>query len=223
MKNGILYLVCFNLFVFTPAVFAQSFKAQARVFVGTTGVTPGPLSSLLATESLKNMDKILHAGVEITYPLIPMLDVGLRYAKHGMVSDEISGSIATLYQADLDQDAMVAVARIPFLKTPIVKADVFGGYGGTNTTISIKTASLDGDYLKRDSGAWVAAPYSVYGASVAIGYNGFYLVVEAGVEKNNFTGFKRTGNLTNVVDSLNLDANYVTVGMLFDGVTATKK
>lgn len=201
---------------------AKEFPAQGRIFGGAIQADPKDVNTELAAQSLKEMDTVPQIGVEITYPLLKFLDVGMRYSRRGTVYDEETPSPTTEYEAEFKQDAILLLARVPLLKTSLLHVDVFGGVGGTNTTLKIKSATQDGEISKKESGDWVAAPYFSYGASFAIGYKWIYLFFEGGMESNKIEDFKRTGNVNNNIETIDLSGSYVSIGLMFDGIKATK-
>jgi len=134
---------------------------------------------------------------------------------------ESPDNMLTNYEGEIQQDSVYGVLRIPFVRTPIIRADVVGAVGGANTTFKIKTASQDGQLIKKSDP--FGSVVMNYGGSLAVGFSGVYLVVEAGVETNKMDGFKREGTINNNVDKIDISGPYVTVGLMFDGVTATKK
>ena len=67
-----------------------------------------------------------------------------------------------------------------------------------------------------------AGTMASYGASLGIGYNGIYFVVEAGMDNNIVDGFQSSGNIPSI-DKIDLSGSYVTVGIMYDGVKVTSK
>lgn len=200
--------------------FAKEIPVQARLFMGMTTVKPDNANETIEAQGLKKMDGISQLGVEITYPVMKYLDVGARYAKKMASSGEELVVAADDYQARLDQDAFMLIARVPLQRSDFMRVDIFGGVGGTNTSFKIKTASLDGELKKSVGDEWYASPYAAAGASLAFGYKKFYLVLEAGYEYNKIDGFKRSGN-PGSIDTLDLSGGYITLGLMFDGVPGT--
>ncbi len=202
---------------------AKDFPVQGRVFAGTTQVDPKDLNTELEAQGIKNLESSPFYGAEITYSVARYLDLGIRYSRHSVFLDEINSTSATDYQAELDQDAVSLVARIPFLESKFARVEGFAAFGGTNTALKIKSATLNGQLLKEDRNGWLASPYSVYGASVALGYKKFFLVFEGGFETNKIIEMERVGTLNNNVETLDLSGSYVSVGLLFDGVSTSRK
>jgi hypothetical protein len=201
---------------------ANNVPVQGRVFIGSTVVDPVNVNAELNTQGLKEVDSMPQIGVEILYPVLKYVDVGLRYTKRNISRDELVSVSSTEFESQIDQDSALAVVRVPFFKTDIVRIDAFAGLGGTNTTYKIKTATQDGELSRKDSNAWFASPCSSYGGSVAIGYNKFYFVVEGGIESNEVKGFKSTGTI-NSLNTIDLSGAYFTVGLMFDGIAASSK
>lgn len=201
---------------------AKDVPVQARLFAGSATVDPKELNTELGVQGLKKVENYYQYGVEVSYPILPIFDFGLRYSKHYVQRDELQSSLLTDYKAQIDQDSAMFIARIPVVKTAIVRLDAFAGFGGSNTTLTMKTATQDGQLTRKDETGWFASPYSVYGGSVAIGYKMFYLVVEAGMESNKPTGFTKKDNITSNIQSIDLSGSYVNVGLLFDGVALKK-
>ncbi|WP_347358002.1 hypothetical protein [Bdellovibrio sp.] len=210
-----------SLFVLqSQSAFAKEIPVQARLFAGMTTVKPDNVNETIEAQGLKKMDGISQLGVEITYPVMKYLDVGARYAKKMASSGEELVVAADDYQARLDQDAFLLIARVPLKKSDFIRVDIFGGVGGTNTSFKVKTASLDGELKKSVGDEWYASPYAAAGASLAFGYKKFYLVLEAGYEYNKIDGFKSSGN-PGSIDTLDLSGGYFTLGLMFDGVPGT--
>ncbi len=118
------------------------------------------------------------------------------------------------------------VARVGFLKTPIFRADVFAGVGGSNTSLKINTATQVGELSKKESGDWFASPCFAYGVSAAAGYKNFYFFLEVGMQNNSVSGLKMDGTLsgnTALIDKIDLSGPYFAAGFLFDGLTGSSK
>lgn len=162
-------------------------------------------------------------GLEITYPLMKYLDVGARYSKRLLESDEEPSSSSTDYSARVDQDSLLLVARVPFVKSDIFRLDAFVGMGGSNTNLKMKTASQDGELTRKASEGWFASPYAAVGTSAAIGYKQFYFILEGGIETNKVNGFDRSGSVSNGIDTLDLSGSYFGIGLMFDGIPGSVK
>lgn len=223
MKLNIALIVAVLLVL--PVEFAQAkdIPAQARLFIGSTTVDPEDVNTELRAQSLKEIDSITQYGVEALFPVIKFLDIGLRYSKHNIVRDEKNADPNTDFEAEIKQDTAMAVVRIPFFKTDILRLDAFAGYGGSNTNLRVKTSTQDGELQKKAESGWFASPYSSYGGSLAIGYKRFYFIVEGGIETNKVDGFKRVGNINGNIETVDLSGSYITIGLMFDGVSATRK
>ncbi|HWU44913.1 MAG TPA: hypothetical protein VN132_15780 [Bdellovibrio sp.] len=199
---------------------AKEIPVQARFFVGITSTDPKNVNDAIVADGLKKFDNVTQVGFEATYPIVQYLNVGVRYTKRLAESDPSSGG-TTGYNAKIDQDAVLLLARGTFLKTDIVRLDAFAGFGGTNTSLKIKTATQDGELTRRASGDWFANPYTAFGGSLSIGYKQFYLVFEGGLESNKVDGFKTTGHVNSSINTLDLSGGYFTVGLMFDGLSGT--
>lgn len=200
---------------------AKEIPVQGRLFIGMLGVDPKNTNETLQADGLKKFESINRMGIDITYPLYKYLDVGMRYTKRLGEVEEEPASSATDYKARIDQDSIMFLARVPFYQTDIIKLDAFAGVGGSNTTMTVKTGSMEGEYTRKESGDWVATPIAAAGMSFAIGYKQFYFVVEGGIESNKVDSLKRSGTTSAAIDTLDLSGSYFSVGLLFDGVPGT--
>lgn len=218
-------LAVLSILLFTVCDFAlaKDIPVQARLFAGSTSVDPQNLNSELTAQGLKKMNSITQFGVEVSYPALKFFDVGIRYNKRIALQDELVAASSTEYKAEINQDSALLIGRVPFFKSTFVRMDGFAGIGGSNTTLKMKTASQDGELSRKDSSGWFASPYASYGGSVAIGYKQFYLVIEGGVETNKVTNLKRTGTMNGNINTIDFSGSFFTVGLLFDGISATKK
>lgn len=202
---------------------AKEFPAQARLFVGVTSVDPTNVNETTEAQGLQKIDKSTQLGVEITYPLMSYLNVGIRYSKRIISLDENPSNEATDYYVKADQDALLLLARVPFAKSDTFRADVFAGVGGTNSTLKIKTASQDGELTSSAGEGWANSPYAAAGISAAVGFKQFFLVIEGGYEYNKVSSFKRSGTASSAIDAMDLSGGYVTIGLMFDGITASSR
>lgn len=217
------YLNVLIILLLSDVALAKEFPAQARLFAGSGSVKPEDVNLEYEAQGLKKVDLLYQYGVEITTPLGRFLNAGMRYTRRNVLRDELVSTSLTSYQADITQDSVALVARIPFIKSNFVRVDAFAGVGGTNTTLKMTSAAQDGELTRKDADGWFGAPYTSYGGSVAIGYKQFYLVVEGGIETNKITDLKRTGNMNTNIQTIDLSGSYFTVGLLFDGISATRK
>lgn len=202
---------------------ASQFPAQARLFAGALSANPSELNQEMTSQGLKEFKSILQYGVEITYPVAKYLDAGIRYQKRYLKNEEVNPSPNSGYNALLDQDTILLIARVPFWKTETVRLDIFGAVGGSNTTLKIKSGTQDGELSRRESNDWLASFNTAVGGSVAVGFKSFYLVFEGGFESNKIDSFKRSGNINSNIQTVDLSGGYLTVGLMFDGITATTK
>jgi len=220
-----LVAVALLLFTFSESAcaFGKDVPIQGRIFAGVSDVDPKEVNTEYEAQGIKKAKSLPQFGIEIAYPLLKALDVGLRYTKRHIQRDELNSPLLTQYESEIDQDSAALIARVPFFKSNIIRLDAFGGVGGTNTTLKMKSAAQDGQLSRKDSSEWFASPYTSYGASVAIGYKKFYAVIEAGFESNKVGKLKRTGTINDNIQTIDLSGSYVTVGFLFNGITPTKK
>ncbi|MGE4133572.1 MAG: hypothetical protein AB7F86_18190 [Bdellovibrionales bacterium] len=216
---GAVFSIAYSL----PVTAATEFPVTARLFVGAVSTDPKDVNTEMKAESLKEFGTITQFGAEATYPLAKLIDVGFRYTLRTSKVTENPDDSITDYYADLKQEAVSGVVRVPILNTSIVKLDVFGAVGGTNTTLKIKTLSQEGELNKKGDNGWFGSMVANYGASVAVGYKGFYFVVEGGYEDNKAKDLKRTGTVNTNIETIDISGSYISVGLMFDGVKATKK
>ena len=209
------------LFIANIASAATEVPVKARLYVGATSVNPTSLNDVIQTQGMAKMDSVTHYGVDITYPVLPFLDLGVRYTKHLGDKQEDPSNSATDYYTKIDQDSVALVARVPLLKTDILRADIFGGFGGSNTTVKLKNSAQDGELTKKADSGWFATPYSVAGASVGIGWKHFFVFFEGGIESNKVDGFSRTGTTSSNITNLDLSGGYFSLGIFMDGIPGT--
>ena len=105
----------------------------------------------------------------------------------------------------------------------MLRFDVFGGAGGSNTNIKIKTASYDGELDGTAGSNWYSTPYVATGASLGLGFNHILLYFEGGYESNKVKDFKKTGTVNPNINTLDLSGSYFLVGIMFDGIKGYKK
>jgi hypothetical protein len=216
-------VMTFICLTFGTLAFAKDLPVQARAFIGANTADPENLNTELTAGGLKKLEAVGQIGAEVVFPVFKLLSVGIRYSKRANTVEEISNGGATDYKAVLDQQAALAVLRVPLFKTSLMTADIFAGYGGTNTTLELKTATQDGKFEKKTGDDWFANTMSSYGASIGVGFKRVYLIIEGGVENNKVDNFKRTGTLNTNVNEIDLSGSFVTIGIMFDGASLSKK
>ena len=209
--------------VFGINLFAAEFPAQGRLFLGSSLAKPTQINTSLSADGMSEFKSVGQYGLEITYPLKSFLNVGMRYHRTDQVAYENPDSNATNYEAELIQDEVLLLARVPVYKQGLFLVDVFAGIGGTNTTYKVRTATQNGELTKKAPSDWFASPAAAAGVSVGVGYNNIYGFIEAGYEYNKVSSFERTGTVNASVQEVDLSASYITLGILFDGIKATSK
>jgi len=217
LKLCSIFVLGLLVFVQTPSAMAKSDLGQGRLFLGSTKTQPTELKTELVAQGLKDLDAVSQAGIEITFPAFEYLSWGLRYTRHYISQDELNSDPATDYRADIAQDSMQGIVRVPFYKSDYVLMDVFAGVGFSNTSYKEKVVAQDGE-LKKSASAIYSA-----GASVAFGYKQYFLVLEGGVETNKVDSFERSGTINSNINTIDMSGSYFIVGFLFDGVPIFKK
>lgn len=217
-------IIIVSLFIFfTNLTFASNdLWLQGRVFIANTSIKPESLNTILKSDSLKTVDKTFNYGVEITFPVSRFLEPGMRYTHRTITSDEDPSNTQTTYSLDGKQDSILFLARILIIKSPVFRWDIFGGIGGSNTTLKYSSASHNGEYSKSKVADWYATPYYSFGSSFGIGFNSILLFGESGYESNKVKSFTTTGNVTSLSE-LNMSGTYFMIGIMFDGVKGYKK
>jgi hypothetical protein len=222
LKSNLLFIVVF-VFYAGVATAAEDFPVNARLFAGLTKVSPEDLNTEMTAQSLKKIDDITQFGVEATLTPFRYFNFGFRYTKRYVHNEENPASAATDYYGQIDQDSVLLIVRIPVIQSEFIRADVFGGAGGSNTTFTIKTATQSGELTRAKGNDWFATPCTAFGASVGVGYKKLYLVAEAGMESNKITKLDRTGNVNSNVSSIDLSGSYLSLGLMFTGIPPHKK
>lgn len=202
---------------------AKEFPVQARFTVGSTSVNPTSLNEAIAAQGLKKFDSLTQFGLEITYPLLKYLDVGARLTARLANNEEQTPDPSTDFSARIEQQSYLLVARVPFVKTDLLRVDAFAGFGGSNTVFKIKTAGQDGELTRKATEGWLATPYAAYGASVSIGHKWIYLVFEGGIETNKVDGFTRSGSVNSNIDAMDFSGPYFSVGLMLDGIPGSRQ
>lgn len=212
-----LAIIAFS-FLCSQQVLAKEIPVQGRFFIGSTSIDPKNVNESVTPQGIKKIDNTAQYGVEVTYPLLKYLNVGARYTKRLINNEEDPSDGSTDFSTKVDQDSVLLLARVPFVKTDIFMVDAYAGVGGTNTSLKIKTAGQDGELSHKAAEGWFANPYAAAGVSFSIGYKQVFVVLEGGYEMNKVDGFSRTGSISNSVDTLDMSGSYLTLGLVFDGV-----
>jgi hypothetical protein len=223
MRWGLFILPIVVMLVQSDLSYSKDFPVTARAFGGGTEADLDILNQEMTAQNLKEIDTVAHLGFEATHAAFKFFEYGFRYTKRYAKQEELVANSATDYYGELNQESVMLVARVPVIKTNIIRFDLFGGVGGTNTTFKLKSATVDGEISKKEAGDWFAAPITSFGGSFGVGYKKFYLVVEGGIEANKIDKLKRTGNISTNINEIDLSGAYFTVGLLFDGLSGSRK
>ncbi len=210
------------LLIISSTSFAEEFKAQGRLFIGSINSDLSQLNANLKNDGMGTFVSTGQYGLEITYPW-KSLNIGMRYHKTNQVVYENPENTATNYRAELLQDEIMLLARAPLYKNGSFLVDIFAGVGGTNTTYRVNSATQNGELTKTAPNDWFASPMGAAGVSVGIGYNRVYGFIEAGYEYNKVSSFERSGSVSNSIQELNLSGHYIILGVMFDGIMASSK
>lgn len=224
LELGALYFLPFMLWLSSDLSFAsEGVPVQARVFVGSATANPEDVNLELESEGLKTIKTVYQLGAEVAYPVARFFELGLRYTKRYIHRDEQPSSLLTTYRAEVNQDSVMLVGRVPIVKTKLLRLDGFAGVGGTNTTLKINTADQAGQVSRSDAGQWFGDSLSSFGGSLALGYKYLYFIVEGGIETNKVGSLRRTGTVNENIEEIDLSGSFVSIGLLFDGVNVTRK
>ncbi|UOF02463.1 hypothetical protein [Bdellovibrio reynosensis] len=221
MKYRLGLLAFLSFVVQTNISEAKEIPVQARFFFGNSTIDPEQLNTAVEAQGIKKFESAMQFGVEVTYPVLKYLDFGVRYTKHSQTNTEDTDNIITEYSTKIDQDGVLLVGRVPILREGIFRVDAFAGFGGTNTTVTVKSATQDGEYTRKEAEGWFSTPYAAYGVSAGIGYKQLYLMFEGGMEINKVSGFTRAGSVSANMDEVDLSGSYFTIGIMLDGIPGT--
>jgi hypothetical protein len=211
-KLGLTVLMLFM----AQASLADSLIAKIRVFAASTTANPKELNDDLAAQNMKDLKSLTKHGVDLSHQINSRWDLGLRYERTGQRSLEITPTPGQNHQATLIQEAIYGVARVNFTKHDNFRADAFVGAGAASTKLNVVSPSQDG-YLFTDGYKNFVAKT---GASVGVGLTEVFLFLEGGYDFNSVSsGLDRDGNMNGNVGTLDLSGPYVSVGILFEGIT----
>ncbi len=210
------YFLFISLTLFSLShIDAATFPIRSRVFLGASEGKLSNVNTELRNLGLEEMGSVPFYGAELTYKVLPIVEVGLNYLKRQNTRKSTATSSSN-YGAEFDQNIFLGILRIPFIKTSVLRIDVFAGIGGSNTKLKINTASVNGEVSKKDSKEFVASFTSRYGASVGAGFKGVYFYVEGGYEDNKVNSLDRTGNINTNISSIDMSGTYGLIGLQFD-------
>ncbi len=123
--------------------FAADLPIRGRVFLGSSNGSLSNVNNELKNLGLEELSSIPFFGAELTYSVLPFVEVGLNYLKRQNIRKSTSNPSLD-YGTEFDQNVFLGILRIPFVKTSLLRIDVFAGFGGSNTTLNIKSATQNG-------------------------------------------------------------------------------
>jgi hypothetical protein len=212
IKNSLLLAV---LLLTTVARAADAPKVKGRIWAGQVTADPKDLNSTLTTDHVDNISKYNKFGADITNPVLSHLELGVRYDK---IYQNNTGT-NSINSATLNQDIVMGEMRIPIVTSTLLHADIFAAAGLSDSKVEFNTTTETGK-LKTDGATGFA---SEAGATLGIGFKTVYLFVESGYISNKVQGMKKDSTLTNSVTSMDLSGSYMSIGLLIDGVSPSKK
>lgn len=189
---------------------------EARVFGSGVSIAPRAFNAQVAAGALQSFDKQTGLGIEVAFPVIPMVKVGARAEARYMKVNETATTPAVPlnpYYSSIQQNTAEAVLRLALLDTSFARLDVLGSIGVSNTIVDLRTASGEGTYAATDA-QQKSNLISRYGASAGFGFGNVLLFVEGGYETNVVGDYKTLGN-AKPIGPIDLSGNYVAVGLLF--------
>jgi hypothetical protein len=220
MKNRIWVMVAAMLSTFSISAMAAggspssaAARTSGRFFGGGVSVNPTNLNDEGRANGIKKVSTTLLLGAEISYAVLDWMELGLRYGRNQADRDEDPSDPNHDYKIYITQDILQATMRIPLAKSDMFRADIFGSYGGAATTFKLESASQSGEM----SGGLFKTPVSSAGISMGIGHGGFYLYLEAGSFFDKADGLKRSGNINNSLQTVDLSGPYALVGFMLTG------
>ena len=223
MMRFILFLSFLISFASVHAASSSKDKegVQGRLSYGRLFASPETLNSEMTSLGQTKFGNIDRFQIEITYPVLQSLDLGVRFDKNFAKS---SSTTVPSYRdnTSLDQTGLQLLMRVPLLKKEYIRFDIFGSYGGSNTSIEIKSNNKSVKLEKSGAFNWSGTEYSSYGATLGLGLKGYYLYAEGGVLNSKVDSFEKSGELTTNVNSLDLSGKYVVFGVIFDSAYIEK-
>ena len=88
-------------------------------------------------------------------------------------------------------------------------------------TFTDQTATQNGWLTRRTGSDFFNKAVSSYGASVGVGFKGYFLTVEGGYTNNKMDNFKSTGNMNSNISVIDLSGPYFTIGLTVDAAQLT--
>ena len=211
------FLMAFSVSVFiSTEAGANEKRVQGRAFVSQISPEAPEFKNEFIKNGIPDLGVYLRTGADFTYPVLDYLDLGFRYENieatgpYFFSSTGIKTSKATMRSLQF-------LARIPIVKVSFFRFDVFGSYGLNSSDVEF--ASSTQSTKVSGGGMWHPedAESSSYGASVAVGYNGYYFYAEAGRSININRSLVKTGTLVTTYNKFDLSADYIAFGFIYDG------
>lgn len=209
-------LILVTLFQMQSA-YAKEFLARARIYGGTLSSSLQDVNTELKAQNLSQFDGVLRVGFEAAIPFWRIFSAGMGYVERYTSVGDLNSQTTPTNFAELRQRSVLFIARLPIINSKNIIVEAFSGVGLANTTLRMKTATVDGEFTRIRPEGQFATSYSTYGAAIALGARGFYVVFEAGNEKNKLDRLQRSGTVNGNIDEIDLSGNYYSIGLLFDG------
>lgn len=195
---------------------ANAKRVQGRAFYSQMSPDPVAMKSEMQAKGVSDFGIYQRLGADFTYPVSEYIDLGARIENITSTGTQYSHTQRT-YGSKLEMNTLQALLRVPVLKTSFFRFDVFGTYGIAAAEVELATATSASSVSGRSYTTGAESRTTTYGASVGVGYNGWYLYAEAGRSVNLLGSLEHTGSLSTSFRELDLSADYIAVGFIHDG------
>jgi hypothetical protein len=177
---------------------------------------------LIESNGIDPINHDVFGGIEINQDVFGPFTVGLRYQSHYASSSETADPPANPTDekfASFNHSLILAVARLKIVQTKMTRVEVFAGAGAMQAKLKIHSGTSQSYERPGENlgGATMA------GTTVGIGWGGFYLFGEVGMEWSKVAISQRPKGVTNSLAKFETNGTFGTVGLMFSGIPSFVK
>lgn len=220
-----MYRLALLVLIFSSNVFAAESKkkeAGVRLFAGTHQFAFDQANTLIESNGIDPINHDIFGGIEINQDLFGPFAAGLRYESHFANGRETADPPANPLDekyASFNHSLILAMARMRVVQTKATLFEVFAGAGGMQAKLKIHSSSSQ-SYERPGENLGFA---TMAGATAGIGWGGFYLFGEVGMEWSKVSISQRPQGVSNSLAKFETNGTFGTVGLMFKGIPSFLK
>lgn len=209
------------IFLFSLPVFAADNtkkKFSARLLAGTHQFGFDDANTLIESRGIEPINHDIFGGIELDQDIWGPLAVGFRYQAHFSTGNEIADPPADPLNkayASFNRHLFGIVGRLRVVRTEALVVEIFGAAGGAQSKLKVHTSTGSQSFERTQDNL---GGFTMSGATIGVGWGGFYLFGEVGMEWSKVGSLSRTTGASATPTKFETNGTFGTVGFMFSGI-----